>query len=200
MADYQSVAPTTLALTLTEAKAHLNVSTDLDDDLITGYIKAATEALESRCSRAFVTQTRVLKMQTFEDKRYVSGRVLRPPFSPLKSVSSISYVASNGTTTTLPSSDYIVSTGDKPGMITESHGATWPATRNHTNDVTVTYVAGHSTVSTGVPERVKQAVRFMVGHLYRNREAVAIEPGVISIVVQEGLDAMLQAEVVETYA
>lgn len=198
MADYQSVAPTTLALTLDDAKRQLNVTTDADDDLITSHIKAATKLLENRWNRCFVTQTRLLKMKTFYDPRYVIGRVIRPSRSPLKSVSSISYVASDGTTTTLPSSDYAYSIGDQPGEITEAYNATWPATRNTGNDVTVTYVAGHSTVSTGVPDEVKQAVRMVVAHWYRNREAAIT--GTISKEVEFGVDALGESEAVEGYA
>ena len=198
MADYQSVAPTTLALTLDDAKRQLHVTTDSDDDLITSHIKAATQLLENRTNRCFVAQTRLLKMRTFSDPRYVIGRTIRPSRSPIKSVSSISYVDSEGTTTTLPSSDYTTSIGDQPGEITEAYNATWPATRNTANDVTITYVAGHSTVSTGVPENIKQAVRMVVGHWYRNREAVIT--GTISKEIEYGVDALLESEHVEGYA
>lgn len=197
MADYQSVAPTTTAITLDDAKRHLNVTTDLDDDLILGQIKAATQMLENRSRRAFVTQTRILKMRTFGDSRYVLERLIRPPISPLRSVTSVVYIASNGTTTTMPSSDYLVSIGDKPGTIGEAYNATWPNTRNVQNDVTITYVAGHSTVNTGVPEYAKQAVRMLVGHWYRNRESVLT--GTISKEIEYGIDALMEAEHVESY-
>lgn len=198
MSDTQITAPTTLALTLEDAKAQLNLSSTADDALITNHIRAATEMLETRCGRAFVTQTRALRMRTFHDPRYASGRSIVLPRSPLKSISSISYVATDGTTTTLPSSDYRVSAGDQPGHVGEEHGASWPATRNVAGDVVVTYVAGHSTVSSGVPHAVKQAIRMVVGHWYRNREAVLV--GTISKEMELGIDALLEGERVERYA
>lgn len=197
MSDVQSTASTTLALTLQEAKAQLNVSSTNDDAKITAYIKAATKTLEDRASRCFVTQTRTLKMHGFDDPRYVYDRCIRPPRSPLKSVSSITYVDTNGTTTTLPSSDYTVSTGDMPGLIGEAYNATWPATRKQYNSVTVTYVAGHSTVTTGVPANCKEAVGMVAGHWYRNREAVLT--GTISKEIEWGVDHLLGPEMVEHY-
>ena len=192
MSDVLTTAATTLALTLNEAKAQLNVTSTADDTLITNHIKAATKMLEDRCGRCFVTQTRTLKLHSFEDTRYACDGYIRPPRSPLKSVSSISYVAYDGTTTTMPSSDYSVSTGDQPGVVTPAYGAVFPSVRPQLNPVTITYVAGHSTVSSGVPFNVKQAVGMVVAHFYRNREAVLT--GTISKDIEYGVDALLYSE------
>jgi uncharacterized phiE125 gp8 family phage protein len=197
VSDYTSVAATTLAVTVQDAKLHLNVSSTEDDTLITSQVKAATLLLEQKTSRCFVTQTRVLKADSFGDCRYVQGQRVYPVRSPLKSVSSISYLDSGGATTVMPSSDYVVSTGDQPGYIAPSYNASWPDVYQQPNSVTVTYVAGHSTVSTGVPENVKQAVRMVVGHWYRNRESVLV--GTISKEIEMGVDALLESEMRERY-
>lgn len=197
MSDYLSTAPTTTAITLQDAKSHLNVSSTADDALITSQIKAATLLLENKCSRCFVTQTRVLKADTFFDRRYAQNNRLYPVRSPLKSVTSIAYLDENGVSTTLPSSDYVVSTGDQPGFVAPSYNATWPDVYAQPNSVTITYVAGHSTVSSGVPENVKQAVRMVVGHWYRYREAVLT--GTISKEIEMGVDALLESEMRERY-
>lgn len=197
MSDVLTTAPTTLALTLADAKRHLNVSTTNDDAIITAYIKSATLLLENKYNRCFVTQTRTLKMDNYVDSRYVHGRRIYPMRSPLKSVSSGTYLDSAGVSQTLPSSDYIVSTGDKPGYICEAYNATWPATYPQKNAVTWTYVAGHSTVSTGVPENCKQAVRMVTEHFYRNRGSVLT--GTISKEIEFGVDALMEAEHVELY-
>lgn len=197
MSDILTTAPTTLALTLADAKRHLNVSTTNDDAIITSHLKAATLLLENKANRCFVTQTRTLKMDNFVDMRYVHGRRIYPMRSPLKSVSSITYLDSAGASQTLASSDYIVSTGDKPGYIAEAYNATWPATYPQKNAITVTYIAGHSTVSTGVPENCKQAVRMVTEHFYRNRGAVLT--GTISKEIEFGIDALMEQEYVEQY-
>lgn len=198
MPDYQTTAPTTLALTLADAKLQLNVSSTIDDAIITSHIKAATLMLENRTNRCFVTQTRKLLLQNFGDPQHVRDRYVVIPRSPVKSISSITYVASEGTTTTLPSTDYTASIYDQPSRIGEAYNATWPSVRYQPNAVAVTYVAGHSTVSSGVPENIKQAVRMVVSHWYRNREAVVT--GTISKEVEYGVDALLESEHVERYA
>ena len=205
MSDYTSTAPTTTAITLTEAKAQLNVSSTADDTLITQQLKAATLYLETKTRRCFVRQTRTLKADDFFDSRYVHNRRLYPGRSPLSSVTSLTYVASNGTTTTMPSSDYVVSTGDQPGYIAEAYDATWPACRAQPNAVTLTYVAGHvaatstgGTASSQMPENIKQAIMMVVGHWYRNRESVVT--GMPSKEIEMGVDALLESEMTEGYA
>lgn len=196
MSDVQSVAPTAKPLTIAQVKQHLNVSHNEDDELLQDYIDAATLMLEKRTNRCFVWQTRQLKMRTFADPRYVHGRRIYPPRSPLASVTSISYVASDGTTTTLQSSDYVVSASERPGRISEAYNATWPATRVVDNDVTVTYVAGHSSSSTGVPANVKLAIRQAVAHWYRNRESH------VDATMSElpfGVVDLLESEAIENY-
>lgn len=200
MADYTSTAATTLALTLAEAKAQMRVTHDREDDLIVDYIKAATRMLEDRTNRCFVTQTRTLKMDSFEDCRYVRGRRIYPARSPIKNSSgaSITYLDASGVSTTLASSDYVVSTGDMPGFFAEAYNATFPSVYPQPNSVTITYVAGHSTVSSGVPPHIKQAIRMVAEHWYRNRGAVLT--GTISKEIELGVDALLASEMVETYA
>lgn len=194
MADYQTTAPTTIPLTLAEAKLHLNVSSTADDAIITSHIKAATLLLENRTHRCFIKQTRTLKADSFDDRRYVHGRRMYLPRSPISSTGSVAvtYVDTNGTTTTLATSDYVVSTYDQPGYIAEAYNATWPATLAQPNAVTVTYPVGGSTAATAVPENIKQAIRMVVAHWYRNREAIL--QGTISKEIEIGVDALLYSE------
>lgn len=197
MADYTSTAATTMAVTLAEAKAHLNVSSTADDALITTYIKAATLLLENRTNRCFLTQTRKCVLNDITDKRYVHGDRIYPARSPLKSVTSITYVNSSaGTTSTMPSSDYVVSANDRPGFISLAYDASWPAIRSQPNNITVTYVAGHSSVNTGVPYNVKLAIQQVIAHMYRNRES---HTDVAMSALPYGVEALLEGEHIETY-
>ena len=198
MSDALSVAATTSPITLADAKRHLNVSSTADDTLIQDYVNGAAVMLETRGSRAFIDQTRVLKMQTFSDSRYMRNRKITLPRSPLSSVTSITYIDSAGTTQTLSSTSYRTSLADEPGRIAEAYNNTWPATQNIQDDVTVTYVAGHSSASSGVSDPAKQAVRMVVGHWYRNRESVTV--GTINNEIAMGVDALMEGEQIEGYA
>ncbi len=197
MSDRQTVAPTTYPVTLAEVKAHLNVSTTFDDSLITRLTAAATVYLENKCNRAWITQTRELKMRTFDDTRYVHDRVVYFPRSPLASTAdpSIAYTDSNGNSTTASTTSF-VTMRDDPGRLAEAYNNTWPATRNAPDDVTITYVTGYGTTQSSVPEPVRQAIGMLVAHWYRNREAVGT---VMSRETQLGVDALLANEVVPHY-
>ena len=198
MSDVLTTANSTYGLTLTDVKAHLNVSSTQDDALLTTYIKAAVLGIENRTNRALMWQTRTLKMDGFTDSRYVHSRRIYPQRSPLKSVTSIGYYNTLGTTATLASSDYIVSTGDQPGFIGEAYDATWPDTQARPNSVVVTYVCGHSSVSSAtVPENIKLAAKQLIGHWYRNREAVLV--GSISKEMEWMVDSLLESEMTERY-
>lgn len=199
MSDYTSTAATIKALTVADAKTHLNVTHNEDDSLISDYIDAATKVLQDRCGRCFVEETRKLVMNGFDDKRYVHDRVIYLPRSPVSSVSSITYVNSSaGTTSTLASTDYVVSAYDKPGRISEAYNATWPTPRCQPNNVTVTYLTGSSTTTASVPANIKQALRMLVAHWYRNRESALV--GTVSTEISMGLDALLESERLEGYA
>ena len=198
MADYTTTAAAVLPITVDEAKAHLNISHASDDTLIDSYIRAATAMVEKRTNRCFATQTRTLLMDGFADSRYVHSRRIYPDRSPIKNSSgvAITYVAATGTTTTLPTSDYVVSFRERPGCIAEAYGAAWPSVRVQPNSVTITYVAGHSTLTTAVPYHIKLALQMLVAHLYRFRESHT-ETALAELPM--GVAALLESEHLETY-
>lgn len=170
MSDTLSSSATVYPITLADAKTQLNVSSTFDDDLIANMIAAATQYAENITNRRFCTETRVLKMDGFEDPRYVHDRQIYLPKSPLLTVSSIKYTASDGTAnTTLSTTKYTVSAGDIPGRIFEAYNNTWPTPQSIPNSVTVTYTVGYGSTQAVVPPNVRHAIRLMVADHYRNR-------------------------------
>lgn len=207
MSDVTSTSATTTPLTRAQVKSHLNVSTTVDDAYIDTLLSAATRYVEDRTNQCLINQTRKLKMRGFYDRRYVHQidesayqtgiprYTITPPRGPLSSVTSITYVNTQGTTTTLASSDYSVS-ADNPGRISEAYNATWPDTRDQQDSVVVTYVAGHGSTQSSVPETARHAVKLLCAHWYRNREAVV---GTVSKELELGVGALLGHETVEQY-
>jgi len=191
MSDLQTVAPTTTPITLAEAKEHLNVSTTADDALIARLVEAATTLLENENNRAFINQTRSLKLDDFQNGLHTHDRRIRPPFSPVSSITSIIYTASDGTSTTMPSTDYVLSKG-QPGAISEAYNATWPDVRQQADTVTITYVVGHGSTQSSIPEGIRHAVSVMVADMYRNREGPTLE-------ARMAADAFLARESVPDY-
>jgi hypothetical protein len=94
--------------------------------------------------------------------------VIAVPRPPLQSVTSITYVAADGTSTTLASTEYQVSAGSL-GRVAPAYAKVWPVTRPQMDAVRVRFVAGYGAAA-AVPANVKAAIKIMVGHLYENRD------------------------------
>lgn len=172
----RTVAPTVEPVSVASLKQHSRLGDVADEDLVlTKYLLAAREMVETDTQRALCTQTWQLQMGQFPcggvngyDFPFINAIELR--ICPVASVSSIYYVASDGTSTLWPSSNYIVNTSSEPGRVTLAYGATWPTVRNQENAVTVTFVSGYG-AATDVPERACQAIRLLAAEWVISREA-----------------------------
>lgn len=193
-------SPTTPAITVAEAKAHLRVDYDTDDDLISVLIDAATQQAEAYTRAAITARLftmtlgafpRISRGQSGPDPDYAefpsrfgsSGRPARYPTAiclpvwPLISLSSIQYIdADTDALTTLASSSYVVVSSHRPPMIVPAAGTAWPVAGDHPEAVRITFRAGMAEADGGIPAVVKSAIKLIVGHLYEHREDVT--PGV----------------------
>jgi len=162
-------------VSLADAKAHLRVDISDDDALIATLIKAARELFENYTRRALVTQTWDLVLDAFP-----AERELELPRPPLQSVTSITYKEADGSVQTFPTSEYVVDTSGMFGRVVLKSASTWPSVQLWpAGAVTVRFVAGYGGAS-GVPQAAKHAILLMVAYWYENREAVAVQPGVIA--------------------
>lgn len=174
-------APTETPVTLAEACAHLRLSVGDDDATVQALIAAATAHLDGYAGilgRCLVTQTWRMTMDTLPQAGF------RLPLVPVASVSSIVYVASDGTETTLPVDQFALS-GDR---VVPAYGVTWPTPRAQTDAVTVTFVAGYGAAA-DVPAAIKQAALLLVGYWYDQRSAVTV--GNIVTTMPLAVDALL---------
>jgi uncharacterized phiE125 gp8 family phage protein len=182
-------APASEPITTNEAKAHLRIDASDEDNLITGYITAARQLCELYARRALVTQTWDLSLE-----QWPGCDQIELPRPPLQSVTSISYIDSNGATSTLASSSYIVDTASEPGRVILAYGATWPTvTLRPGPAITVRYVAGYGAAA-AVPELYKQALKLIVGHFFENREQVVLQPGLTVAQLPMAAQALLMVD------
>src|SRR5688500_7412341 len=93
-------------ITLPEAKMHCRAMEIDEDALLTSLVTAATSWAESYTRRAFVTQTWDLKLESFYDCDYYRDGAVWLPKAPVASITSITYVDSNGTTQTWSTDDW----------------------------------------------------------------------------------------------
>jgi uncharacterized phiE125 gp8 family phage protein len=143
----QTLPPQGEPLHLDDAKVHCREESTAADIDITALIAQARQLVEMWSGKQLVCATWKLYLDAFPTE-------IRVPFPPLREVSSISYVDSNGTTQTLASTEYTVDTNQKPARIVEAYSKSWPVTRDHVNAVTVTFIAGYVVPFTGATSDV----------------------------------------------
>ena len=153
-------------VTLLEAKEHLRVTDSNEDDYITSLIQVAREYCEKYEHRAYCLQTVTVHYDSFGSKMLL-------PMNPAISIESITYIDSAGDTQTLDTSLYELDNYSCPAFIYPAYNASYPSVRDITNTITVTYLAGYDSDPSNaedVPERIKHAIKLIIGHLYENRE------------------------------
>lgn len=194
----QTVPPSGQVVTTAEMRAWLRFDDDdtTQDAAVTSLIAAATEWVEIKTGRALLTQTWQLTLDRFPrysalgglqyqsdglwDQRVplteLSSRywpdkaTIRLPKSPAASVASVKYIDADGTLQTLDPAKYVVDVTTEPARIIPAYGQIWPVTRSIPAAAQVVFVCGYGAAA-AVPERVKTAIRLLVGHWHENREA-----------------------------
>ena len=182
-------AATENPVTVEDAKTHLRVEYDEDDEYIESLITAATPIAESYLQRALVTQTLTLTLDAFPpDVIFVPNLsyhdydpAVRLPRNPVQSVDEIRYIDDGGTEQTLGSSKYRAELNQEPARITAAYGETWPITRPITGAVNIDFTCGYGTAS-AVPVPIKHAIKILVATWYDPaRAAVAMNASIANI-------------------
>ena len=180
-------APATEPLTIQEARDHIRVESTVDDEEIDRLIQASREWISGRdgwLGRQLITATWDMTLDAFPATDSI--RLLLPP---VQSITSISYVDINGATQTFSSANYSLSAdlSVRP-RVDLAYGASWPATRQVRDAVTIRYVAGYGN-GVDVPAPIRSAMAILVGTWYENREATVV--GMAANEVPFSVEAML---------
>ena len=163
-------APDSDLVSLEEAKAHLRVDFDDDNDYIEGLIKSAVANVDGPAGwlgRALLTQTLEWRGDEF------GSCDIRLPFPPITEVVSVKYDDADGVEQTVSDTDYRLVGQPSAPRIALAYGSSWPAVRWQSESVRIQYLAGYGDPE-DVPAPIKQAILLMVGHWYANRETVTI--------------------------
>lgn len=192
-------------VSLDQAKRQCRVDEDItvDDDDIMDWIQAARELAEDYCKRTFCPSTWQLSGPDFPRDYYRGGKIYLP-FGPLIALESISYLDVDGTEHFLDPSDpsQVQISGDGPDgdLPPWIWAAVWPGTLCAMGAVKVTYQAGYPGIgspadASGVPAKVRAAIRTLVAHWYSTREAVVAETRVTPVEVpftfERALDSLI---------
>jgi uncharacterized phiE125 gp8 family phage protein len=156
---YQIVTPAaSLPVTRSDAKAEFRIETTDYDDEIDRKLAVATEEVEEECRLQLLNATWKLILDRFPASDDCGPGEILIEKCPVSSITSVTYVATDGTLTTLAGANYRTDLAGFPARIQPAFGLAWPATRDVSNAVTVTFVAGYGALATSVPARAKQAV------------------------------------------
>lgn len=159
-------------------------NTTADPDL-TRLIIGARRAAERKTHCKLITQTWDYSLDAFP------GWELRVPNPPLQSVTSITYVDSDGASQTLAASSYTVDIKSQPARITPAYGLVWPVTRAQVNAVTVRFVCGFGAAS-AVSDETKNWMLVRIKHQYDNRGPNAA--GIVTDFPRAFVDGLLDGD------
>lgn len=187
MSLYLVTPPARVVVSLDDMKEHLRVDHDSEDDLIEAYTAAATAHIDGRdgwLQRALVDQT-----WDFKPDCWPSARPIRLPLPPLIEVVSFKYIDTDGVEQTFDDANYHVTgvAGYGRGSVQIRSGETWPVIASQWPEpIAIRFRAGYLDTSESpnvdnVPEPIKQAIKFTVGHLYANRETVVIGQTAVAV-------------------
>jgi uncharacterized phiE125 gp8 family phage protein len=182
--------PAEPAVTLAEAKAHLRVDHELEDETIQLYLDAAIDDIGRETSRALAQTTYRLVTPTWYNCRppgvprsdyHYPAIVL--PIAPVRSVETVKYIDEDGAEQTLAEADWYGNHNNTQGVILFADGVTLPTLYGRNADVIVDFTAGHDPAradATGIdpaymlPSPLRAAILLQTGHLYANRETVVV--------------------------
>lgn len=137
------------------------------DPLLVSLIAAARDHVEQYTGRRLITQTWREYLDAFP-----STGPLQLTLAPVLGVTTLQYVASDGTLTTLAAEAYAMEPATFLGRVRAAYGVSWPATRAEPQAVRVTYLVGYGATPQDVPPSIRAAMKLLIGHWYANREAV----------------------------
>lgn len=158
-------------LPLADAKAHLRVDCDDDDDYIEGLAAAATSYLDGYSGILGVALCEQEWAQSFDG--FPAERCLRLALGPVLAADDVevAYFDAAGDAQTFTQ---LHLAADAIGPLLElEDGATWPSTATRPDAVTVTWTCGFGAAA-DVPPAIVLGAKLLVGHWYANREAVNV--------------------------
>lgn len=159
--------PSSLPITLGEAREQCRVSDDTFDTLLTRLIQVATRQVETYCEMRLITRTVRLDMDGFPS----GGADIEIPVYPVTAISSVAYTDADDASQTLtldtggsPEGDYWQNlNGMKPYLRPLS---LWPAYKlNKPSVVQITMSAGYANQDT-IPDDLKHGILLRVKEMF----------------------------------
>lgn len=176
--------PATRCVTLDEAKAHLRVDHDLEDNNIALYLDAAIAACADFASRAF---DQVQYRLTLD--RWPSSGIIDIPIAPVVAVASVGYLDEAEASNTLAADRWYWTPTPAGARVWFRSAYDLPSLADRVDSIVVDLEAGYDPpdYSEGedpefkLPAQAKAAILLTVGHLFANREDVVVGKGAVQL-------------------
>jgi uncharacterized phiE125 gp8 family phage protein len=170
--------PAAEPVSLAELKAHLRVTGDDEDALLTGLAVAAVRAIEARAGLALMPQQWRLSLDVAPEE------TLFLPINPVASLDAVAVIDAEGAPQTVAASLYDFAAGP-PARIRPA--GPWPLPASRVDGVRIDFTAGYEDAD-AVPAPLKQAVTMLAAYFFETREAA----GEIKVyAVPQSVDALL---------
>ena len=157
-------------ISLADAKAHLRVDSDDEDEYIQQLVDAASEWVENETGHVAVTREEAFSFDSFEPMLELRLRPVDPD------TITVEYLDGNGDTQTVDTFRAIDRLGTT--RVLPPIGASWPCASRTPGAVTVTASIGLDATdeggAPGAPATIVHIVRLLVEHWYAQRSAVNI--------------------------
>ncbi|MEI6796613.1 MAG: head-tail connector protein [Methanomassiliicoccales archaeon] len=160
-------------ITLEEAKAHLRVDGDDEDDLIEALITASREAAERFTGRIFMST----QIEVAYNARDLTGRplfsvvrCLAIPHPPLSSVERLTWYDHNSIAHIMDPEDYYLDTFSEPGRLVLHDFAEPPTDLRERIAVVIQATVGYGETGDTVPQAIRQGMLQILGNAYADRE------------------------------
>jgi uncharacterized phiE125 gp8 family phage protein len=163
-------------------KAHLRVTSDYEDDLITGSMSAARAIFEELTGRQLINADWELALSAAP-----CWNQIELPRPPLSGNVVITYDDANGDPQTFDDTNYTVITSGlsigspavqtfdshcQRGRIVLAPGASWPATNGQPGSFRITRTCGYGASPEAIPALIRSCLYLLVSHFHRNRSEV----------------------------
>jgi uncharacterized phiE125 gp8 family phage protein len=160
-------------LDLEYVRTHLRAVTDVEDDLLLGYVAAAAAYWEEQTGRPILHTVFELWLDAFPMSNGVSPTRIELPRAPLVSVASVTYIDGNG-------DEVAFTDGASPetvswravapqglhaacGWVEPISGLSWPTAAVQSDAARIRFTAGYAASADGVPALIKAHLLMLVG-------------------------------------
>ena len=186
--------PAITPVSRTEARNHLSLDEDIDDNQVRSYLQAAIDWAENYTGRFFINRTCQMMLDGAREIDDILWEGMRTGYSmtryvdhielaatPVVSVENIKYYNDSNTEGTWHASNYYVDTFSEPAKVTLRTGGTFPTDLRNYNGLEINFTAGYGDDAYQIPEPIRIAILQYATFLYEHRgdNEVGVEPSMI---------------------